>query len=34
MYALMAREHGPTLVGGMSGNKGAYWLALSTTVAR
>ena len=23
--ALMAREHGPTLVGGMSGNKGAYW---------
>lgn len=21
----MAREHGPTLVGGMSGNKDAYW---------
>ena len=23
--AMMAREHGPTLVGGMSGNKAAYW---------
>jgi hypothetical protein len=21
----MAREHGPTLVGGMSGSKAAYW---------
>jgi hypothetical protein len=23
--AAMAREHGPALVGGMSGSKGAYW---------
>ena len=23
--AMMAREHGPTLVGGMPGNKTAYW---------
>ena len=23
--AMMASEHGPTLVGGMSGNKAAYW---------
>lgn len=23
--AVMAREHGPMLVGGMSGNKAAYW---------
>jgi len=23
--AVMAREHGPTLVGGMPGNKVAYW---------
>jgi hypothetical protein len=23
--AMMAREHGPTLVGGMSGNNAAYW---------
>jgi len=23
--AMMAREHGPTLVGGMPGNKAAYW---------
>jgi hypothetical protein len=23
--AVMAREHGPALVGGMSGNKAAYW---------
>ena len=23
--ATMAREHGPRLVGGMSGNKAAYW---------
>jgi hypothetical protein len=23
--AIMAREHGPTLVGGMSGSKAAYW---------
>jgi hypothetical protein len=23
--ATMAREHGPALVGGMSGNKAAYW---------
>jgi hypothetical protein len=23
--AVMAREHGPTLVGGMSGSKSAYW---------
>jgi hypothetical protein len=27
----MARDHGPSLVGGMSGNKLAYWLALSTS---
>ncbi len=24
--ATMAREHGPTLVGGMSGTRAAYWL--------
>ena len=23
--AMMAREHGPTLVGGVSGNRAAYW---------